>query len=300
MRLCLRCLLSLFFLAHAHAAGSVPRFNHVVVVILENHSPGDIYGSSSAPYINNTLIAQGVKFTNSTTPPGQHPSQPNYITLIAGDNLGVTSDTCPISLTGSNLAQQLIDTGLSFAQYSEDLPAVGDTSCSAASGAYVRWHNAVADYASLPITTNLPFSQFATDLSNGDLPTVSFLIPNVCNDMEGEFTLCNSAFTNLVQLGDTWLNNNIAAFLAAPIARNSLLIVTWDEGSGSFNPSDQIPTIFAGAHIQHGFVSNVAITHYNVLRTLEDMYALVPLRNAAVIAPITDVWDDVIFADMFE
>ena len=299
MAVCLRCLLGLFLLAHAHAA-SVPRFNHVVVVILENHSPGDIYGSSSAPYINNTLIAQGVKFTHSANPPGQHPSQPNYITLVAGDNMGVVSDMCPISLTGSNLAQQLIDAGLRFAQYSENLPAVGDTSCSAANGAYVRWHNAVSDYASLPISTNLPFSQFATDLSNGDLPTVSFVVPNICNDMEGDLNLCNPFFTDVIQLGDTWLNNNIAAFLAAPIARNSLLIVTWDEGSGSLTVSDQIPTIFAGAHIQHGYVSNVAITHYNMLRTLEDMYSLVPLRNAAVVAPISDVWDDVIFADMFE
>jgi acid phosphatase len=142
----------------------------------------------------------------------------------------------------------------------------------------------------------VPFSQFATDLSNGTLPTISFVVPNICNDMKGNAFSC---FTGLVQTGDTWLNTNISPFLAAPVARNSLLILTWDEGSG-LSASDQIPTIFAGAHVQHGFSSAVAITHYSVLRTLEDMYHVVPQRNAATASAITDVWDDVIFADMFE
>ena len=58
--------------------------------------------------------------------------------------------------------------------------------------------------------------------------------------------------------------------------------------------------IFAGAHVQAGISSNVAVTHYNVLRTIEDMNKLTPLLNAATAKPIADVWDDVIFADMFE
>ena len=293
--LCLSGLLVLAVL-RADAAG-VPRFNHVVVVIMENHSPSDIYGSASAPYINGTLIPQGAMFTAASTPPGMHPSQPNYIALFAGDNLGVTSDTCPVSLTASNLAQQLSNAGLSFAQYSEDLPGVGDTSCS--SGLYARKHNPVPDFAALPVTMNLPFSQFATDLSNGALPTVSFVVPNLCNDMHGNTPQCISGIVDLVALGDTWLSNHLPALLAAPVAHNTLLIVTWDEGSG-LATSDAIPMIFAGAHVQRGFSSAVAVTHYNVLRTLEDMYRLTPLLNAAVANPITDVWDDVIFADTFD
>src|SRR5689334_6636998 len=44
---------------------SVPRPDHVVIVIESNHSYSDIIGSSSAPYINNTLAAQGALMTNS-------------------------------------------------------------------------------------------------------------------------------------------------------------------------------------------------------------------------------------------
>jgi len=280
------------------SAAAVPRFNHVVIVIMGNHSPADIYGSTSAPYLNGTLIPSGAKFTGAATPPGMHPSQPNYLALFAGDNLGVTSESCPVSETASNLAQQLMGAGLSFAQYSEDLPAVGDTSCT--SGLYARFHNPVPDFAALPASANLPYSQFASDLSNASLPIVSFVVPNLCHDMHGNSPQCISGFVDLVQLGDTWLSNNLPAFLTSNMARNGLLIVTWDQGSGLVSPSDQIPMIFAGAHVQPGISSNVAVTHYNVLRTIEDMYKLTPLLNAAAANPITDVWDDVIFADMFE
>ena len=35
---------------------------HVVIVVEENHGYSQIVGSSSAPYINNTLIAEGASF----------------------------------------------------------------------------------------------------------------------------------------------------------------------------------------------------------------------------------------------
>jgi len=289
--------------AGAVPAAPVPRFDHVVVVIMERHSPADIFGSANAPYINGSLIPYGVKFTNSKTPPGMHPGQPNHIALLAGSNLGITDDNCPQALTAPTLAQQLIDAGRSFAHYSEDLPSAGDTSCtSSGSGLYKRMHNPVPDFASLPVAMNQPYSQFIADLTNGTLPTVSFVVPNVCNSMYGQTsgTDCVSFFTNLVLLGDTWLSNNLPALFAAPVARNTLLILTWDEGSGLITPSDDIPTIFAGAHVQRGVTSATPITHYDVLRTLEDMYGLAPLGNAAGASAITDVWDDVIFADLFE
>lgn len=292
-RICLCSGIVIVAAASVHAAG-VPRFNHVVVVIMADHSPSEIYNSTSAPYINGALIPDGAKFTHASTPPGLHPSQPNYIALFAGDPLGVTSDTCPQTLTAMNLAQQLTNAGLSFAQYSEGLPTLGE----ACTGTlYTRAHNPVADFAALPPSMNRPFSQFATDLSNDALPTVSFVVPNLCHDMHGDPVSCNASNTDVVKLGDTWLSNTMPPVLSSAATRHVLLIVTWDQGSGS---SDQIPMIFAGDHLQPGYVSGAAVTHYNVLRTIEDMYGLTSLGNAATAAPITDVWDDALFSDGFE
>ena len=63
---------------------ALPRPDHVVVVIMENHSYGQIIGSAEAPNLN-ALAGEGAKFTNGPTDPIgatsgshalRHPSQP--------------------------------------------------------------------------------------------------------------------------------------------------------------------------------------------------------------------------------
>jgi len=71
------------------------------------------------------------------------------------------------------------------------------------------------------------------------------------------------------------------------MTNNSLLIITWDEDDGS--EGNQIPTIFYGASVKPGQYSE-KITHYNVLRTIEQMYKLKHLGSAASAKPIKDVW----------
>ena len=70
-------------------------------------------------------------------------------------------------------------------------------------------------------------------------------------------------------------------------SNNSLLIVQFDEDDGSQN--NHIATIFVGAMVKPGKYSE-KINHYNVLRTIEDMYKLPRLANAANAKPITDAW----------
>src|SRR4051794_2024603 len=76
----------------------LPRPDHVVIVIEENHSYDHILvspGPAAAPYINQ-LAAQGASFTNSHGL--LHPSQGNYLDLFSGDNQGVTEDGRPSNL----------------------------------------------------------------------------------------------------------------------------------------------------------------------------------------------------------
>jgi hypothetical protein len=134
--------LSLVTSAFAQAT-PLPHYDHVVVVIMSSHSPDTIIGSASAPYINGTLLPSGAQFSAASTL--YAPEQPNYIVLLAGDNLGVTNNACnPPNTTTSTLPRELVTAALSFADFSEDLPAAGDTSCS--SGDYTRLHNPVTDF----------------------------------------------------------------------------------------------------------------------------------------------------------
>jgi PKD repeat protein len=256
------------------AAASIPRYDHVVIVIEENTSESTVIGNTSqAPYIN-SLAAAGAEFTNSFAV--THPSQPNYLALFSGSTQGVTDDTCPQSFAANNLGNQLITAGFTFAGYSETMPSNGYTGCTSGTSGYARKHNPWSDFTDLAASTNLMYTGFPTDYTT--LPTVSFVIPNLCDDMHD----CS------LTTGDTWLKNNLDAYATWAKAHNSLLIVTWDEDD-STTSANQIATIFVGANVKAGSYSET-INHYSVLRTLENMYGLTALGSAASATPITDVW----------
>jgi len=277
--------------AAAASAEAPPRYDHVVIVVMENHSFSQIIGAASAPYIN-ALAAQGANFTHSFAI--DHPSQPNYIELFSGANQGVTNDNCPENFTGvANLGSQLIAAGFTFAGYSENLRSTGSTACSAASGRYARKHNPWADFDNVPTTSNQPFSAFPSDFST--LPTLSFVIPNQCDDMHGISAICNS---NLIAAGDFWLQIHLDAYAQWAKAHDSLLIVTFDEDDGS--QGNQIATLFVGSLVLPGSYADT-INHYSVLATLQSMYGLAPpLAGAANNASISNVWDVRLFRAGFE
>jgi acid phosphatase len=252
-------------------AASVPRPAHTVVVVLENHGYGQVIGSSDAPFLRQ-LADRGALFTQSYAI--THPSEPNYLALFSGSTQGVTSDACPVTFSAPNLAAGLLAAGKTFTGYAEGLPASGSTVCSA--GEYARKHVPLADFRNIPASLNQPFSRFpASDFSL--LPTVSFVIPNLCNDMHD----CS------VATGDSWLRAHLSSYVTWAMTHNSLLIVTFDEDDGG--GSNQIPTIFAGQQVRPGRYSE-RITHYSVLATIEAAYGLARDGSAAGTAPISDTW----------
>jgi acid phosphatase len=70
---------------------------------------------------------------------------------------------------------------------------------------------------------------------------------------------------------------------------NSLLTVTFDEDGGT--DANHIATFLVGPMVAAG-PSDQRIDHYGLLRSLEDMYRLPPLGEAARAEPITGVWTD--------
>src|SRR5579875_2309367 len=253
-------------------AQGLPRPAHVVIVIEENHSFRNVIGSGSAPYLT-SLANRGALFTNSVAI--THPSQPNYLALFSGSTHGISSDSCPHTFTSANLASELIAAGFSFGGYSEGLPKPGYTGCT--KGPYARKHNPWVNFTTVPSRANLPFSRFPNSSHFSSLPTVSFIIPNLNDDMHN----------GTIRQGDTWLKNHLSAYVQWAETHNSLLIVTWDENDGS--PGNQIPTLFVGQMVKTGRYSE-RINHYTVLRTLEAMYGLPALGNSAHLSPITDCW----------
>jgi PKD repeat protein len=254
----------------AAATAAVPRPDHVVIVVEENRGFGTVLGSPNAPFIN-SLAAAGADFTQSFAE--THPSQPNYLALFSGSTQGLTDDSCPHTYTAGDLGSQLIAAGFGFAGYSESLPSVGYTGCG--SGKYARKHAPWVNFSNLAASTNQPFTAFPTDYSL--LPEVSFVIPNLDNDMHD----------GTVAQGDQWLQNNLGGYITWAQTHNSVFVLTFDEDEGT--SPNQIPTIITGQGVVPGSYAET-INHYNLLRTLEDAYGLAPLGAAASAAPIVDIW----------
>jgi acid phosphatase len=242
----------------------------MVIVAEENHSYGGIIGNPDAPYIN-ALAESGALFTDSHGV--EHPSQPNYLDLFSGSNQGATDDGCPNAFSTGSLALYLLNTGRTFTGYSEDLPAPGSTVCQ--SGKYYRKHVPWVNFTNIPTATNQPLTSWPAELA--DLPTVSFVIPNQDNDMHD----------GTVAVADSWLKAHLDLYVQWAQAHNSLFILTWDEDD--FTPANHIPTVFLGPMVRAGYYAE-PVTHFNVLRTIEDMYDLPYAGQSQAAQPITGVW----------
>ena len=196
--------------------------------------------------------------------------------LLSGSTQGVTSDDCPKTFGAENLAHQVTSAGLTFTGYSESMPSDGYTGCS--SGTYRRKHNSWVDFANNAPAVNLTYASFPSSSAYSTLPTVSFVTPDMCDDMHD----CSIA------TGNGRLQSHLDAYAQWAKTNNSLLIVTFDEDNSlSLN---HIYTTFVGAHVKAGSYPE-KITYYTVLRTIESAYGLSALGGAASVSPVTDVWN---------
>jgi acid phosphatase len=149
------------------------------------------------------------------------------------------------------------------------LPSPGYQGCSA--GDYARKHAPWVDFPSLPASIGQPFSRFPASFAA--LPTMAFVVPNLCNDMHS----CS------VATGDRWARQHLAPYVAWARGNYSLLVVTFDEDDGT--KANRIPTFLVGPMVRSGAYPQ-AIDHYDVLRTFEEMYGLAPLGEAGRARPL--------------
>jgi phosphatidylinositol-3-phosphatase len=138
---------------------------------------------------------------------------------------------------------------------------------------FARKHTPWIDFSTVPASDSLRFEHFPKQ-DFAALPTVSFVTPNLCNDMHD----CS------VATGDAWLKANLSAYASWAKTHNSLLIVTFDEADGT--GPNRIPLVMYGQPIRTGTYTG-KVNHYSILRTIESMYGLPCLANACTATPMT-------------
>jgi hypothetical protein len=272
----------------------IPRYDHVVVVIEENHAYHEVIGSANATYINE-LAKGGVLFTDSHGI--GHPSQPNYLALFSGSTQGVKGDGCLERVTPfktPNLGAALINKKFTFMGYAQTMPAVGFLGCTSGSSSvtfgslYARKHTPWVNWLGtgpncIPASLSVPMDDFPKNFKN--LPTIAFVVPDMDYDMHNIGYAGDAA---AIRRGDKWLKDNISKYADWAKNHNSLLIVTFDEDDYNSQNGNMIPTIFYGEHVNQGEYAK-PINHYHVLHTLEVMYGL-PSADDVSAAPISGIW----------
>jgi hypothetical protein len=262
---------------------------------MENHNWSDIVGNASAPYINKTLLPSASYARQYYNPPQIHPSEPNYLWLEAGTNLGIYDDNPPAvnhEATTNHLVTLLNHAGITWKAYQEDIS--GSVCPLASTGLYAPKHNPMIffddvtngndPHSAYCIAHERPYTELATDLKNNTIARYNFITPNLCDDMHDSCVPSN----NSVQQGDTWLAHQVPLILASQAYKNSgVLFITWDEGEGGDGPIGMI--VLSPDAKSNGYSNSIHYTHSSTLRTIEELLGVSPLLGDAVHA--TDLGD---------
>lgn len=231
----LACLLAVCLLVPAAFCQTLPSFGNVVVVVGENKDFSTTYNASNMPYL--TALANtyglGVNYYSDT-----HPSIGNYFNLTTGyiltDDDSRTPGNFPVSL--NNIALEVQNAGGTWKDYVENLP--GATACNGLNrGNYYVRHDPLQYLTTVNQERSnfVCFNEFAHDVLLHRLPTLSWIVPNGCDDAHD----CS------VTTFDNWLHQEIGPLVLSSYFRSGgtgLLIIVIDENSGDGHPNCQTTT----------------------------------------------------------
>lgn len=203
------------------AAGTMPRYDHIFVIISENKGHDQLM---SHPEWTPEIHKLAAEYGEASQFYGEvHSSEGNYIAMLGGDTFGIHDDDaffCKAGvanefcektdapnyadhdLTSKSLMDQMAQKGLSWKAYMEDLPSAGSlvprwpTKDYPVKGQpnelYAAKHNGFVSFKNvneepypqlMEHLVGLP--QLYADLESGNVPNYAHIVPNQCNEMHG-------------------------------------------------------------------------------------------------------------------
>jgi hypothetical protein len=209
---------------------------------------------------------------------------------------------------GITIANQLVEHGLSWKSYQENLPPYGADMVNNSDGLisdvtqqepgmpklYAVKHNPFVYFADveagkhpdLSLKQVVDFHVLFADLKHGDVPNYAYIVPNQCHDQHGrgssEMGTGCSVDENAIAQGDAALSVLIPAIKSSPAWKhgNNALVVVWDENDYSSLPN-QVPFTVETNYGPLGKTSNVKYNHFSLLKTVEAGFGLDYLNHAA-------------------
>jgi len=295
----------------------------VWVVMMENHNwtgndagasfgDPDIKNNPLAPFVNNTLVKISAHPEQYYNPPGNHPSQPNYLWLEAGTNFGVLGDTQPGQpqlFTHKHLVRLLEDAGISWKAYAEpDFGSPVFDTCPLDFSYLDVNHLAPVYFNDVNDGLNpnspeclkhvVPYYQLATDLANHKTARYNLVIPNLCHQGHEGVSPCNPGepADNTLR-SDTWLKQNLPMILeSSEYKAGGAVFVLWDEAEDSEQFSDGPTNLFLLSPFAKGggktaYSNNIHYDHSSTLKTIQEIFHVTPLLRGAADPKTKDLRD---------
>jgi hypothetical protein len=308
-------------MSSAHA--QLSKVKTVWLILMENHNwtgnnagakygDPDIKGNPIAPYINGKLLNTSAHAEQYFNPPGNHPSQPNYLWLEAGTNFGVLADTQPGQpqlRTHGHLVHLLENYGFTWRSYAEpDFGSPEFDICPLDFSYFDVEHLAQVYFADVNKGLNknsvecishvVPYSQLSTDLANRTSAQFNFIMPNLCHDGHEGISPCDTAEpVDNTARSDQWLSRNIPMIQeSAQYKAGGAIFIVWDEAEDSGAYGDGPIGLFVLSPFAKGggktaYENYIHYDHSSTLKTIEEIFGVRPLLGAAADHATQDLSD---------
>jgi hypothetical protein len=261
-------------------AAQPPRFKHVILVMFENRGAAQVLENPRA----RTFRRLGESYaTLANYDAVAHPSLPDYLALVAGSTFGVRSDCTACVIDAPSLADTLAAHSLTWKTYVEDLPpdlAHLDRPAVKARIPFLYFRDVLSSPQRM--RNIVPLSAWGHDVRAHRLPNFSLVIPGLCHDMHN----CT------VRTGDRWLAGFMRPLLRPGALKNTVVFLVFDEARrpDSRGGGGRVPAIVVGPLVRRDSKSGAPLTHYSLLRTIEQRWNLPLLGQSATARPITGIW----------
>jgi phosphatidylinositol-3-phosphatase len=205
----------------------------------------------------------------------RHPSLPNYLAIAGGDTYGVDDDQSPAAhhISGPSVFGQALALGETAKVYAEGMTS----NCQlTSSGTYAVRHNPWAYFTDTAErdgckSFDVPEVQLASDVSNGALPNVGMVVPDLCHDAHD----CS------LGTADDWFKSRMQAIMAGPDwASGHLAVVLTADEAAYASPDNRVLTVVMHPSLDSTVVST-PLTHYSLTALLDDVIGAAPRNNAA-------------------
>jgi phospholipase C len=225
--------------------------------------PSHLYtiGAQSGGIIGNPAVGSNAWGCDST---------PNT-TVLQLNTEGIVNEIFPC-IDFETLADELDSAGISWAGYG---PIEGE------SGFLWNTFDAIKHIRYGPLWANVVSdTTFITDVQNGTLPTVSWLVTGQANE-HPPGSAC---------LGENWTVEQLNALMASPYWSSTAVFLIWDEWGGfydhvrppivdNFGLSPRVPMIVISPYAKPGYIDSTQYEPSSVLAFIETLLGLPPLTE---------------------